>query len=208
MSGAEAITAVQLIGACIDIANTIINIGRAAYDAKGLPPKLRNLFETLPAIEDLLESAKESCEKGSVTEHAKERAQPVLTQCKDSLAELRDIFINACPKDGDDRKKRIWNGTKAVFLGRDSRVQKLLVTIQDNLRVLEQQEIYEIGDRLSDLQQVVESLLDDDGSKYTHTGSGSIFANENGNQENYVGGGSHNRQINRPGAYHEASTST
>lgn len=208
MSGAEAITIVQLIGACIDIANTIINIGRAAYDAQGLPPKLRTLFEKLPAIEDLLESAQESCEKEGVTENARESAQTVLIQCKESLAELRDIFIKACPKDGEDRTKRIWRGAKAVFFGRDSRVQKLLLTIQENMEVLEQKKIFEIDGRLSDLHEIVESMVDDDGSKYTHTGAGSIFANESGNQENYVGGGSNNRQINKPGVYHEASTST
>jgi hypothetical protein len=48
MSGAEAITAIQLIDACIGITTTIIDIGRAAVDAQGLPPKLRDLIETLP----------------------------------------------------------------------------------------------------------------------------------------------------------------
>ncbi|KAK7193329.1 vegetative incompatibility protein HET-E-1 [Paraphaeosphaeria sporulosa] len=56
MSGAEAITAIQLIDACIGIANTIIDIGRAVHDAQGLPPKLRDLLEKLPAIQELLEN--------------------------------------------------------------------------------------------------------------------------------------------------------
>ena len=208
MSGAEAITAIQLIDACIGITKTIIDIGRAAYDAQGLPPKLRDLFEKLPAIEDLLESALESCEEGRVTEDASNSTQLILKQCKEALAELRDIFRKACPKDGEDRTKRLWRGAKAVFFGRDSQVQKLLVTIQDNLRVLEQKEIYVIGDKLDALQQVTEPLADNEDGKYTHTGAGNVIANEGGSPTNYVVGGSNNRQINNPGVYHEGPSST
>jgi len=208
MSGAEAITAIQLIDACIGITKTIIDIGRAVHDTQGLPPKLRDLIDTLPAIEDLLESAHESCEEGAITEDASKSAQPVLKQCEDALSELRDIFRKACPKDGENRTKRIWRGTKTAFFGRDSQVQKLLVTIQDNLRLLEQKEIYVIGDKLDALQQTTEALGDDNDSNYTHTGSGSIFVNKGGNPENYVVGGSNNRQIIKPGVYHEGPSST
>jgi len=62
MSGAEAITAIQLIDACIGIAESIIDVGRAVHDAQGLPPKLRDLLEKLPAFEELLESVHESWE--------------------------------------------------------------------------------------------------------------------------------------------------
>lgn len=203
MSGAEAIIAIQLIDACIGIANTIINIGRAVHDAQGLPPKLRDLFETLPAIEEVLESARENYEEGRITEDANRSAPLILKQCEEALGELRDIFGKACPKDGENRAKRIWRGTKTVFLGRDSQLHKLLATIQDNLRLLEQKEIYVIGDKLDALQQVTEALADNDTSKYTHTGAGNIFANEGGNPENYVVGGSNNRQINKPGVYNE-----
>lgn len=208
MSGAEAIIAIQLIDACIGITKTIIGIGHAVRNGQGLPPKLRDLIEILPVIEDLLESAREKCEEGKVTEDTSKSAQPALKQCEEALSELRDIFRKACPKDGENRTKRIWEGTKTIFFGRDSQVQKLLVTIQDNLRLLEQKEIYEIGDKLSALQKITAALADDDSSKYTHHGEGSIFASEGGYQENYVGGGSNNRQINKPGAYYERSEST
>ena len=208
MSGAEAIIAIQLIDACIGIANTIIDIGRAVHDAQGLPTKLRDLLEKLPAIEELLESAHESCEEGRITEDASKSAQPILKQCEEALGGLRDIFRKACPKDGENRTKRIWKGAKAVFFGRDSQVQKLLVTIQDNLRLLEQKEIYVIGGKLDALQQVTEALADNDDGKYTHTGAGNIIANEGGSPTNYVVGGSNNRQINNPGVYNEGPSST
>jgi hypothetical protein len=208
MAGAEAIALVGLIDACIGIAKTILDIGRAVHDAQGLPPKLRDLLENLPAIEDLLESARERCEEGAITEDASISAQPILKQCETALGGLRDIFRKACPRDGESRTKRIWRGAKAVFFGRDSQVQTLLVTIQDNLRLLEQKEVYVIGDRLDALQQVTEALADNDDGKYTHSGAGNIIANEGGNPTNYVVGGSNNRQINNPGVYNEGPSST
>jgi hypothetical protein len=137
MSGAEAITAIQLIDACIGIVKTIIDIGRAVHDAQGLPPRLQDLLEKLPVIEELLESARESCEDGRITEDTSKSAQPILKQCEEALNGLKDIFRKACPKDGDNRAKRIWKGAKTVYFGRNSQVQKLLVAVQDNLSLLE-----------------------------------------------------------------------
>ena len=208
MAGAEAIVAIQLIDACLGIAKTIIDIGRAVHDAQGLPPKLRDLLEKLPAIEELLENALESCEEGKITEDTSKSAQPILKQCEEALGGLRDIFGKACPKDGDNRTKRIWKGAKAVFFGRDSQVQRFLVTIQDNLKLLEQKEIYVIGDKLDALEHITEALADNGDGKYTHTGTGNIIANEGGSPTNYVVGGSNNRQVNNPGVYHEGPTST
>nr|POF13651.1 nephrocystin-3 [Quercus suber] len=205
MSGAEAIAAIGLIDACIGITKTIIDIGRAVHDAQGLPSKLRALFEQLPAIEDLLETAQERCEKGDVPRDSGKSAEPILQQCQQALGELRDIFRKACPKDGEDRSKRIWRGAKTVFFGRDSQLQRLLETIQSNLTLLEQKELYSIRDKLDELHEVAESLAQDDGSKYAHSGAGNIIANEGGSPTNYVQGGNNNRQINNPAAYYEGS---
>jgi hypothetical protein len=207
-TGVEAITAVQLIDACIGITKTILDIGRAVKDAQGLPPKLRDLCEKLPAIEELLENAQDDCEEGRVTEDDEKSARPILEQCEQALKELRDIFRKACPKDGDDRVKRIWRGTRTVFFGRDGQVQKLLIVVQDNLRLLEQKEVFRIGDKLDELQQVTEGLAQDDGGKYTHTGDGSIIANEGGNPTNNVVGGHNNRQVISHGTYNEGPSST
>jgi hypothetical protein len=208
MSGAEAMAAIQLFDACIGIAKAIIDIGRAVKDAQGLPPKLRDLCEKLPAIEDILENARENCEEGKVTEAASNNARPILQGCEQALGELRDIFRKACPKDGDDRCKRVWKGAKAVFFGRDSQVQRLLVVVQDNLRLLEQKEVYVIGNKLDELQHLTEALAQDDSGKYAHTGAGNIIAIEGGRSTNYVQGGRDNRQIFNPGVYNEGTSST
>ncbi|KAK3646859.1 hypothetical protein LTR56_008347 [Elasticomyces elasticus] len=79
-------------------------------------------------------------------------------------------------------------------------------SVQDNLKLLEQKEIYVIGDKLDALQQVTEELAHDADSKYTHTGAGHLFAYEGGNPETYVFSGSGGRQIIKPGSYHEGPT--
>ncbi|KYG40135.1 hypothetical protein M433DRAFT_160864 [Acidomyces richmondensis BFW] len=208
MAGVEAIAAIQLIDACIGIAKTIIDVGRAVKDAQGLPPKLRDLCEKLPTIEELLERARDSCEEGRVAEDASKSAVPILQQCEQALGELRDIFRKACPKERDNRSKRIWKGTRVVFFGRGSQVQKLLVRVQDNLKLLEQMQVYVIGDKLDELQEVTEALACDDGGKYSHTGAGNIIANEGGRPTNYVVGGHNNRVVYGPGVYNEGPSST
>lgn len=206
MTGAESTAAIQLIDACIGITKAIIDIGRAVCDAQGLPPKLRELVEHLPVIEDLLKSARKNCVEGKVTGEASKDAEPILKQCEQALRKLVDIFEKACPKDKDNLGKRLWKGAAAVFFGRSSQLQKLLGTIQDNLKLLELREIYEIGDKLDDLQRLTEALAQDDSSKYTHSGAGHIVANEGGNPSNYFGGSGHSRQVYNPGVYHEGST--
>jgi hypothetical protein len=208
MSGAEAIAIVGLIDACIGITKTILDIGRAVRDAQGLPPKLRDLFDKLPAIEDLLESAREACEQGKVGDEKRINAQPLLQQCKTALDELHDIVRKACPKDGDNRRKLLWKGTKTVFFGRDSKVQAQLNIVLDNLKLLEQQKIYTIGDQLDELEELTIALGQEDSGKYAHSGTGNILAVEGGTSENHVQGGSNNRMIIKPGVYHEGPSST
>jgi hypothetical protein len=208
MSGAEAVAAIQLVDACIGIAKTITDIGRAVSDAQGLPPKLRDLLEKLPAIEELLESAHDNFKEGKVAEDASKNAQPILKQCEQALGDLREVFRKACPEDGDNRSKRIWRGVKTVFFGRDSEVQKLLQVIQDNLKLLEQKKIYVIGDKLDELLELTKALGYDDSGKYAHSGQGNIIANEGGNPTNYVQGGRNNRQIISHGPYYEGPSST
>lgn len=205
-TGAEAIAIVQLIDACIGITDTIIKIGSAVRDAQGLPPKLKELWEKLPAIEELLSDAQTNCEEGKVSESACESAKPVLQQCEKALAELRDIFRKACPKDGENRGKLLWKGMRTVFLGRESKVQKLLVVIQDNLRLLDQKELYRIGDRLDELQQITEELSHEDAITYATYGTGNIFATSGGTSTNLGHSGQGN--IIHAGTYHSHGPST
>ncbi|KAK5699196.1 hypothetical protein LTR17_023449 [Elasticomyces elasticus] len=187
MSGAEAIVAVQLIDACIGITKTILDIGRAVHDAQGLPPKLRALYEQLPVIEELLESAQETCEEGKVTRDASKSAEPILRQCEQALGSL---------------------GTSSGKPAQKMETTAASASGKDNLKLLEQKEMYVIGDKLDALQQLTEALAQEDSTKYTHSGAGNIVANEGGTPTNYVQGGENNRQINNPGVYHEGPACT
>ncbi|PPJ56177.1 hypothetical protein CBER1_09081 [Cercospora berteroae] len=191
MSGAEVITAVQLIDACVGITRTIIEIGEAARDAKGLPDRLKELFERLPAIEDLLKLARENQDK--VPSGDRESVEPVLKQCKSALEELRRLFWKACPEDGEHYSKRIWRGAKVVFFGRKSQLLILLDTILGNLKLLEQKKVYEIGGRLDSLSETIQTLAEDDSpmANNTHNGSGNQnILQGSGNMYNQ-GGGDH-----------------
>ncbi len=70
MSGAEVITAVQCIDACIGIVEV--------RDAKGLPPKLRQLVDRIPVIEELLKSAHDKSKTDEVSKNAWKKAVPIL----------------------------------------------------------------------------------------------------------------------------------
>lgn len=172
MSGAEAITIVQLLDACVGITRTIIEIGEAARDAKGLPERLKELFERLPTIEDLLKLARKNHDNVSNEDRA--RIEPVLRQCRTSLEDLRALFWKACPEDGEHYSKRLWRGTKAVFSGRESKLLRLLDTILGNLKLLEQMKIYDMGDRLDSLSETIQVLSEDESSTAAnmHYGSG------------------------------------
>lgn len=202
MSGVEAIAVLGAIDACIGITDTILKIGRAVHDAHGLPPKLRDLFDRLPEIEEVLQKARDTYDNDQVALEKNAVALPLFKQCEEALTELRNIIYKACPNDDKDRKSRLWRGAKTVFFGRESKVQPLLVTIQDNLKLLEQQEIYVIGDKLDELQELTETLGQDDNGKYAHSGAG-IVAIEGGTSENHIQGGSNNRMIIKPMNYHE-----
>ena len=91
-----------------------------------------------------------------------------------------------------------------MFFGRDSQVQKLLVVVQDNLRLLEQKEVFRIGDKLEALEQITEALAQDGDGRIVNTGSGNVLANRGGTHTNYLMSGS-GRQINSPGVYNEST---
>ncbi|KAK0286965.1 hypothetical protein LTR35_004434 [Friedmanniomyces endolithicus] len=203
MSGTEATVATRLIHACIGTTKVIIKTACAVQDAQGLPLELRELCEQPGVIQALLESAQERFAEGQVTEDVSKSTEPLLKQLKQALGELLDIFRAAFPQDGDNRSKRVWKGARGVVFGRDSPLHKLLGTMQDILQLLEQKEMYVIGDKLDALQHLTAALAQDESGKNVHSGTGTLFSNESGTQTNHLQSGENNRQINNPAVYHE-----
>jgi hypothetical protein len=201
-------TVVQLVDACIGITQAIFEIGRAARDAQGIPESLQAIFDQLPVLEELLEAAKDRDHRGDLTKEKQQAAKPLLSSCQQDLKKMRDLFQEACPEDEQDKTRRVWKGVKTYFLGKHSKLRKLLVAVMDKLRTLEAKEIFVIGDKLDELQRLTEELdPEDPGNKYTTRGSYShIFAQEGtGTQKNDVSSGSNSRHINAT-TYTEKST--
>ena len=119
----------------------------------------------------------------------------VIDACEQALISLRDLFRKPSPKEGDDR-------------ARDRQVKKLLASIQDNLRLLEQKKVLSNGDKLDGLWQLTKAAARDGDDTITHAGSGNIVVNHGGNQTNYLKSGSGGTQVNNPGVYNEGPLST
>ncbi|CAK1356725.1 unnamed protein product [Cercospora beticola] len=162
VSGVKTISFTQLLSDCISITETVIEIVRAAQDAKGLPPKLKELFERLPAINELLQTADERTKKDEVSKESMNGIQSVLEQCKASLEQIRGLFYKACPEDGDNYGKRFWQGTTTVFLGRDSKLQQHMNDVINDLKVVELNGILSIDGKLDQLAETVQVLADED----------------------------------------------
>ena len=203
----EAATAIQLVGTCIDITAAIISIGRAAKDAHGLPPKLKGVLEQVPTVEELLKSARRNLEARDVTDSASENANPALRRCEKALGRLKEVFQDVAPEDGDNGGKRFWRSAKTVLSSQGRRVQELLNAILADLKFLEQQEIFAIGDKLDGLSKVAEELGQEETSKYANHGAGNINVNEGGGRQTINSlSTNYGRVINNPGSYHEGST--
>lgn len=202
-------TVIQLVDSCISIIKTIADIGRAARDAQGMPASLQAIFDQMPVLEELLEAARDRSKRGDLANEKQLGAMPILTSCQQALDGMRDLFREACPEDESDKTRRVWAGVKAYFFGKNSQLQKLLVTVMENLKLLEAKEIFVIGGKLEELRRLTEGLdSEDTSSKYATYGTGSIFTQEgSGRQKNYVSSGAYSRHITA-NTYQEGNNST
>jgi hypothetical protein len=188
---------------------TIAEIGRAARNASGMPASLQAIFDQLPVLEELLQAARDRSKRGDLANDKLESVKPILSSCQRALGEMRDLFKEACPEDESDKARRVWNDVKDYFFGKNSKLQKLLVTVMDNLKLLELKQIFVIDGKLDELRNLTEGLdPEDTGSTYATYGSGSIFSHQgSGTQKNNVSSGANSRQINTK-AYQEGGNST
>jgi aconitase A len=186
---AEAIAIIGLVDACIGITGTIIKIGQAAKNANGLPSKLAKVFEEFPVVQSLFQRAKENSD--NIKEDARRSVKPILKQCKEALDQLQLLFEKICPQDGTSSAKRIWKGTKAEVMGRNSKLQELWNEVQGHLGTLEMKQVFDIGDKLDALKETMESLAQDNGDNYNFYGSGSQNIHNGLGKFIVAGGGSH-----------------
>jgi hypothetical protein len=192
-------TIIQLADACIGIVKAIAEIGSAARDAHGMPASLQAIFEQLPVLEELLNAARNHGQQEDLANNEQQSVKPILSSCQQALSEMRDLFKEACPKDESDRTQRVWRGMKFYFFGKNSKLQKLLVTVLDNLKLLGMKKVFVIGDKLDKLQTLTEELgPEDTGSQHNTTDSGNIFGQSGSGrfeQKNEVSSGKHAKHI-------------
>ena len=189
---AEAIAIVGLVDACIGITGTIIKIGQVAKDANGLPSKLAKVFEEFPVVQSLFQRAKEN--NDNIKEDARRSAEPTLKQCKEALVHLQALFEKICPPDDTSSFKRIWKGTKAEVLGRNTKLQELWKEVQGYLNTLEKKQIFDIGDKLDALKKTMDSMAQED-SGNVHYGDGNQNIVQGEGNKQYNQGGGHNNQF-------------
>jgi hypothetical protein len=107
------------------------------------------------------------------------------------------LFEKIRPKDNSSKFERVWNASKAEFMGRNSALQKLWKKIERHLETLEQLEIFTIGDELDEMNELMESLAAEksDGVQNIHNGSGSQN-NNTGRGKQFINGGGENNRYN------------
>ena len=168
----------QLIDACISLTKAVISIGQAVKDVNGLPKKLAKLFEQLPAVQDLFEEAQKTNDNLSI--EVRKRAEPTLKNCKNALSHLHELFEKICPQEGDKTLKRVWKGTTAQVLGRNSDLQNVWMEVESYLDLLQKKQILDIGNKLDGMKETMKSLAQEESTKYTHTGLGHQIVTEGG----------------------------
>jgi len=114
----------------------------------------------------------------------------LIDACEQALVGLRNLFHTV----GDDRT-------------RDYQVQKLLPTIQDNLRLLENKKVLRNSDRVDNLRQLTKALAQDGGNQIARPGPSELLANQKGSYNTYVMDGT-GTQINNPAVYCEGPSGT
>ncbi|KAM3425750.1 hypothetical protein BST61_g7681 [Cercospora zeina] len=170
---------VQLLSACVDLTKTIVTIAEAAKSSHGLPPKIFQLFEELPAVQSLFEKFQQHHLHES-RDNTNVSVTPVLRHCEQDLRSLSLLFENVCPKDEANRLQRTWKGTTALISGKHSKLQELWTSILGHLEMLETKQILDIGDQLDSLNDTMSSMANEHESTYNYNVSGSMYHNEGG----------------------------
>ena len=189
----EAATVLGLISAITGIYEAMHEVYEAYGDAKGLPNKFRTAAGQIPLVCHTLDLAEKNIRQGNVGEQALETAMPILKQCKDSAASLKEIFDKALPGKNASRTERY--ASALAIRVKNNHVKTLMEKVVNNLDLLAKHQIFQDGDTLKGIAEAIEELKnasDEQGqAQFTHSGVGSINAHTgSGTQSNYHNYGS------------------
>ncbi|ERT00367.1 hypothetical protein HMPREF1624_03738 [Sporothrix schenckii ATCC 58251] len=184
----EAATVLGLISAITGICEAAYTVYDAYGDAKGLPNKFRTAADQIPLVCHTLVLAEHNIRQGNVGEQALETAMPVLKQCKDSAASLKELFDKTLPTNNASRTE--WYKSALAIKVKSNDVKTLVEKVVNNLDLLAKHQIFQDGDTLKGLAEAIKELKnasDEQGqAQFTHSGAGSINTNTgSGTQSNY-----------------------
>lgn len=197
MSGAEII---GIISAAITVVEATISVYNAAKDQAGLPPNFKKVATKLPLVLKLLDDAERYVNQ-EADSALTETLSPVLADCKDKAARLQQIFEQVIAVDGDSRMLRYLKAARTI--GKGGRVEELARGTLDALSLMTMQFPATVSPRgqkslteaIEEVSKLEPSLPDgfDNGSAYTHYGSGSQNVNTGaGTQYNNTSTGAQN----------------
>lgn len=194
MSGiGEASLVLGLISSIIAIYEGAHEICEAASDVKGLPRKFQLAAEQIPLVLHALGLAEQNIKGKAVSPDALQSAKPILERCKESAAEVKDIFDKTIPSKDAPRTERY---KKAVGIKlKSKKVKESMEEVVKNMELLAQYQVFQDAETLKDIQDAVEQLShlpdDEPPSQFAHSGAGPLNVHQGtGNLESYSHSGS------------------
>ncbi|KAF7547354.1 hypothetical protein G7Z17_g7786 [Cylindrodendrum hubeiense] len=182
MSGAEAGLVIGLISGIISIVEATWKIYVDIKDTKCLPRTFHQTAETLPLVEDTLQTAKGYMDEHDLPEESRKAMKHILEGCKSKVGKLQQIFEEISPQPEDSRFASYRK--VACALGKGSRVETLMdgilkdvTTLVQNhgIKAVTKNEFEVLTKAIQDLKALPSSLMAEDSpAKVSHSGSGDI----------------------------------
>ena len=189
----EAGLVLGLISSTLTIFEVAQAIYEAASDTSGLPKKLRVVAEQIPLVYNALGLAEQNLQAKNVTQEAVYSAKPVLEQCKNSAAIVKDIFDQVIPAKDASRAERL---RKAMGLKmKSNKAKEHMEQVFKSMDLLAQKQVFQDAETLEEIKAAMEQLTsisdeEDRSPGFVHSGAGAINANTGeGTQKNYNNSG-------------------
>jgi hypothetical protein len=181
MSGIEII---GLIAAVVGIVQATIAVSDSINNLKGLPEAFKEVNKRLPLVEETLSAAWTQLENEKPDDEAAAKIEPILKGCSCKIQELKEIFEKI--KDAKDKSALSLYRKIVLELGKEHRVEVLMMNILNDLQILNGNQIFRVATRsqvemlqkaIDELSQVKPSIPDHDfesAGKFQHSGKGDL----------------------------------
>jgi hypothetical protein len=166
----EASAIFGLVTGSIDLIKMAIDICQAADG--NAPKRIKSVADQLPSIEQLLENARDTRdEQNDIWKGVAEDVK----HCQAACRALKNIFDQACPREGSSRGRRVWNTSAVIITGKRTRAEEHLAVILKTLDVFKAKLIITNTKLLEDLKSAIAAFDCEDG-RMNHFGIGDQFS--------------------------------